>query len=207
MSTSPAGTPAGWHPQEDGRERFWNGTEWTQEYRTPAAVAVVDKPAKKKAYRPWMGYAGALVVGLVLGSMMGSAAGDTPTSAAGPAPTVTVRATTTVEPEVVETEAPPVEAAVPSTKDFEINIKILRKKCFGSAGCNVTYRIVPQYVGTAALPEGTVEVTYTVKGAEDPITNTFTIEDDQASFDSEEMANTTSSGKKLTAAATDVSVQ
>src|SRR4029453_5116766 len=32
--------------------------------------------------------------------------------------------------------------------DFEIGIKILEKKCFGSAGCSVTYRIKPKYVGT-----------------------------------------------------------
>jgi hypothetical protein len=35
--------------------------------------------------------------------------------------------------------------------DFEIGIKILEKKCFGSAGCSVTYRIKPKYVGTQEL--------------------------------------------------------
>jgi hypothetical protein len=32
--------------------------------------------------------------------------------------------------------------------DFEIGIKILENKCFGSAGCSVTYRIKPKYLGT-----------------------------------------------------------
>jgi hypothetical protein len=32
--------------------------------------------------------------------------------------------------------------------NFEIGIKMLEKKCFGSAGCSVTYRIKPKYVGT-----------------------------------------------------------
>ena len=51
--------------------------------------------------------------------------------------------------------------------DFKIGIKILSKKCFGSAGCSVTYRIKPEYVGDQSLPSsGTVEVTYRVKGDE-----------------------------------------
>ena len=28
--------PAGWHMQPDGRERFWNGQNWTDDYRDPA---------------------------------------------------------------------------------------------------------------------------------------------------------------------------
>jgi hypothetical protein len=35
--------------------------------------------------------------------------------------------------------------------DFEIGIKILEKKCFGSAGCSVTYQVKPKYVGTQEL--------------------------------------------------------
>jgi hypothetical protein len=35
--------------------------------------------------------------------------------------------------------------------DFEIGTKIPEKNCFGSAGCNVTYRIKPKYVGTQEL--------------------------------------------------------
>jgi hypothetical protein len=39
----------------------------------------------------------------------------------------------------------------PRKSDFDIGIKILEKKCFGSAGCSVTYRIKPRYVGTQEL--------------------------------------------------------
>ena len=28
--------PAGWHLQPDGRERFWDGTRWTEQFRMPA---------------------------------------------------------------------------------------------------------------------------------------------------------------------------
>ena len=31
------------------------------------------------------------------------------------------------------------------------SIKILEQKCFGSAGCSVTYRIKPKYIGTQEL--------------------------------------------------------
>jgi hypothetical protein len=131
-----------------------------------------------------------------------------------PTPTTTQPTTTqpTSEPTTSEpeptTETPTPEPTFAGTADdFKIAVKILRKKCFGSAGCNVTYRINPQYVGVADFPDdGTVEVTYVVKGLEDgDAVNTFTIEGDQASFDSEEDGSIASSKAKLTAKATDVS--
>lgn len=157
--------------------------------------------------KQWMRYSGVAVAGMIVGSIAGTtAAGGPATSAAtgaAPAPTVTVTAPAVT---VTQTpEPPPVNASI-KPADFRLGIKILSKKCFGSAGCNVTFRVVPKYVGTGSLPDGTVEVTYSVKGAEDPIINTLTIVDGTASFDSEEIAST-SSGAKLTAVVTEVSVQ
>jgi hypothetical protein len=211
--------PAGWHPQEDGQERFWDGSQWTEQYRPPGnnheAMAASGRTAKAgmAKFKPWMGYVGAGLAGLLIGIPLGASDNNNDaTAAAGlvSAPTVTVRSTTTSTPEATEepaaAQAPDVATAALSPKDFKIRVKVLTKKCFGSAGCNVTYRIDPEYVGSAPLPDGTVEVTYTVKGAEDPIINTFTIEDGEASFESEERASTSSSKKTLTAAATDVFV-
>ena len=31
--------PAGWHPQPDGRERWWDGQQWTEHFRDPATDA------------------------------------------------------------------------------------------------------------------------------------------------------------------------
>ncbi|QIM22281.1 DUF2510 domain-containing protein [Phycicoccus sp. HDW14] len=31
--------PAGWHPQPDGRERWWDGQQWTEHFRDPATAA------------------------------------------------------------------------------------------------------------------------------------------------------------------------
>ncbi len=103
------------------------------------------------------------------------------------------------------TPEPPYE---PRKADWKIGIKILSKQCFGSAGCNVEYRIVPDYVGTRYLPEsGTIEVTYDVKGAEDQITNTFTVEGKEASFDDREMTSVKTSKAVLVAVVTDVVYQ
>ncbi len=92
----------------------------------------------------------------------------------------------------------------PKRSDFNVGIKLLRKQCFGSAGCNITYRIAPKYVGHRPLPDnGTIEVTYKVSGAEDEIVGTFTVEAGQADY-SKELASTSSSSKKLRAKVTDV---
>src|SRR4051794_37761822 len=88
----------------------------------------------------------------------------------------------------------------PTKKDFKITVKVREKKCFGSAGCNITYRINPDYVGDVEFPDtGETEVFYKIRGAEDPIENYFTVDSEgSAHFDSEETASTASSGDTLT---------
>jgi len=50
-------TPAGWFPQPDGRQRYWDGSAWTEHYAAgqaaqsqagPAAPAASGPPARKK---------------------------------------------------------------------------------------------------------------------------------------------------------------
>ena len=55
------------------------------------------------------------------------------------------------EPNEEPTEEPTAAGFTRRKSDFEIGIKILEKKCFGSAGCSVTYGIKPKYVGTQEL--------------------------------------------------------
>lgn len=38
--------PAGWHKQSDGRERFWNGHYWTNDFRSPAPAPGVAPDTK-----------------------------------------------------------------------------------------------------------------------------------------------------------------
>lgn len=110
----------------------------------------------------------------------------------------------TTEPETTEDPTPTFNG---KAKDFTIHIKTREKKCFGSAGCNVTFKIDPSYVGTAPLPDsGLIEVTYKVTGGEDgPQVNTFSIDGEgTAHFDSEETISTSSSHRTLKAKVTDV---
>jgi hypothetical protein len=96
----------------------------------------------------------------------------------------------------------------PKPVDFKVGIKIRKKKCFGSAGCNVTYQIKPSYVGDQPLPDnGVIEVTYEVTGDESgPSINTFTVDGEgTAHFDKEEVASTPRSSTKLKGKITDVS--
>ncbi|MEX1046934.1 MAG: hypothetical protein WD757_00575 [Actinomycetota bacterium] len=142
-----------------------------------------------------------IAVGLVLAIFLSEVAGD---------------GTTEVAPSVQESpegESPAafpedVEPTIPRPSDFEIGVKILQKQCFGSAGCNITYRVVPRVKGGPPLPEdATVEVVYEVVGGEDgPVINNFTITGDSASVEQEELLSTSSSGARLKARATDVSI-
>ena len=82
---------------------------------------------------------------------------------------------------------------------------MLSKQCFGSAGCNVTYRILVDYTGPALDPAGKYEVLYQVRGGEDgPVSNSLEIADGQSSVDEEEFVIAKSSKTKLTAVVTDV---
>jgi len=56
------------------------------------------------------------------------------------------------------------DSYTPKPSDFKLTPKILKKTCFGSAGCNITYRILVDYVGTGTLDSSkTYEVTYEVR--------------------------------------------
>jgi hypothetical protein len=123
-----------------------------------------------------------------------------------PATTVTETAPND-EPTEEPTDEPTADGLTPTKSDFEIGIKILEKMCFGSAGCSITYRIKPKYVGTQELPdEGTIEVSYRVTGDESgPQQNTFEIVGGQAEFDKGEFADTRSSGTVLKAKVIEVS--
>lgn len=63
---------------------------------------------------------------------------------------------------------------VPVVTDFELTLKITKKECFGSAGCNVGFETLLNYLGTGAEPNSSWDITYDITGAEDPYTNTMT---------------------------------
>jgi hypothetical protein len=131
-----------------------------------------------------------------------------PASSAAPTSQSTTSApTTAAAPTTAPASIAPAVATYdnPTERDFKLKVKILRKQCFGSAGCNITYRIEVTYTGAGLDPSKTYEVTYEVKGAEDPIVNTLEVTGDSASVQQEESAGTKRSTDKLTAVATSVS--
>lgn len=71
---------------------------------------------------------------------------------------------------------PPSKAPTLTPKDITLKVKILSKHCFGSAGCNLEFRITEVSVDPAKIDKSTTyEITYTYKGLEDPVENTFTL--------------------------------
>lgn len=79
----------------------------------------------------------------------------------------------------------------PIPADFSVNVIILRQACFGSAGCNVTYRVDVSYVGSQTPdPSKTYRVTYDLQGGEDPQIGSFEITGTKASVDSEDTIST-----------------
>jgi len=85
--------PPGWHVQADGRERYWDGRQWTEQYRAvPVAIPSPSHvaPAGKKSGLPgWWKLAavggGSFLLGLIIGGVGGSSSTE-----AGPKPTPTV---------------------------------------------------------------------------------------------------------------------
>jgi hypothetical protein len=115
----------------------------------------------------------------------------------------TPAATASNSPAATPVTAPP--AVAPKPSDFQLTVKTLSKECFGEAGCNITFRIEVGYDGPTLDPDTTWEVTYEIRGAEDPQINTLTVTGDQSSVDQKEIASTKSASAHLKAVVTDVS--
>lgn len=92
----------------------------------------------------------------------------------------------------------------PTKDDIKLTAKVIRKACFGSAGCNLSYRIDLTYSGASLDPGNTYQVTYKVYGPEDgPQIDTLTLQGDQYTAQ-EETAQTRSSQVDLRVVITDV---
>jgi hypothetical protein len=75
-----------------------------------------------------------------------------------------------------DTAAPPKTYPTPAVTDFTLAIKVKKKECFGSAGCNIEFTIDLAYDGPALEPNSRWDVIYDITGGEDPQTNTLTME-------------------------------
>ncbi|CAL9313939.1 hypothetical protein [Streptomyces sp. SudanB91_2054] len=73
-----------------------------------------------------------------------------------------------VEPAVEEPEPEP-DYVTPLAGDFTADLRTVRRKCFGSAGCNVTVEPKLTYNGasTSLDPAAVFEITYEIRGGGD----------------------------------------
>jgi hypothetical protein len=131
-----------------------------------------------------------------------------PLAPASGSPATTTR-TTTPATAVVTTPPKPVYTP-PSAADFALTVKVLKKTCFGSAGCNINYNIEVMYTGKPTEPGQTWDVTYEITGGDDPQINTFQFTSTSSTeynvlVPREEHIQTPSSDSVLTATVTAVS--
>jgi hypothetical protein len=114
------------------------------------------------------------------------------------------------EPAAPVVEAPPAKIwPEPLASNINLTVKILEQKCFGSAGCNVTYTIQAAYSGPSLEPGKPWDITYEVSGGDDPQINTLIIRGIDNGYQTEaqreERISTPKSSSKLTAKVTAVS--
>jgi hypothetical protein len=118
-------TPAGWYPQNDGQQRYWDGQQWTEHF-APGAQGAPGAPGAEggavpgvtapKAKRAWyvkkrvLIPAGVLVLAMIGGAMGG---GDDPTTpVSDSSPTSSAKAAIAA-PAATKSAAPTTKAAAP----------------------------------------------------------------------------------------------
>lgn len=99
----------------------------------------------------------------------------------------------------------PTTTSTPKAADFVLTPQVTDKECFGSAGCNVTFRLKVDYAGTSSLdPDVTWLVVYEITGIDDsPQVGNFTVQGTNVNYD-EQSVSTKSSKSKIKLKATSV---
>lgn len=87
-------TPAGWYAHDEGRERYWDGQQWTDSFRSHPLHPSSPPGHGRTGSRTWITYIGIGLGGLALGALIGSVGGQDGTAPEA-IPAVTVTATTT----------------------------------------------------------------------------------------------------------------
>jgi hypothetical protein len=165
--------------------------------------AVAYQPPKPKR-SPWLyvglGVAGvlALCMGVgVIGSLSDPESGAT--TGGRTAATATAKAAANDKP-----ATKPQSNSTPEPAQFRLTAKVTKKDCFGSAGCNITFRPDVTYTGPALDPDDTWTVVYEIRGVEDePEVSHLEMTGTQFEADDEDVS-TTSSHSKITLKVTSV---
>lgn len=133
----------------------------------------------------------------------GSGDFDDPTKKDGQAGSSTTSGGTTV----TTSKAPKGKTYAPlGPADIKLTVKVLSRQCFGSAGCNVEFRISGLTFSKELDPEAEYEVTYTYKGLEDPVESRLTLQGADGKYEVEETeyGQTKRKSDKITAVVTSV---
>jgi len=117
-------TPAGWYPQPDGQQRYWDGQQWSEEFAPGTGTATpVTTPATggeptrfRFTKKHIIGYAATALVALVIGAAAASSANSTTDAGLAsdrlPVPAATVTATITGPATTVTVAGPTVTKTV-----------------------------------------------------------------------------------------------
>jgi hypothetical protein len=115
----------------------------------------------------------------------------------GDGPAAPKAATTTAAAAAPTTEATTAAPAAPDPRNFTATPKVISKKCFGSAGCNISLRID---LAASVTPEPGVSwlIAYEIRGVQDgPQVGSLTLTGDSIEG-TEERVSTASSKSKIT---------
>jgi hypothetical protein len=177
----------------------------------PPNFAPAPPQQKKKSFLPWLIAGGVAVVLLLCGGIGVAvtvaanrieAQADKPLSAweEEQARRAQQDPITDVPEEAFEDEP----IVTPAASDFKLTPKITGRQCFGSAGCNVKFKVKMVYTGPALPENDTWAITYEVTGVEDgPMIGTFEVSGERYNAD-EELTHTSGPKKKLTIKVTDI---
>lgn len=104
---------------DDGRERFWDGTRWTDQYRGGQEEST--GPGKKSTLprKHLIGYATTALIALIVGAGIGASGANSTPSAAASAPTVTTTEVATV----TTTATPPAATTVTKVATVKVTPK------------------------------------------------------------------------------------
>src|SRR6266568_1923647 len=93
------------------------------------------------------------VAALAAGLLAACSSTVAPKHITGPASSSPSTSAAAIQPPILEQPSDTAPAYVtPKKGDFQVTLKVLSKECFGSAGCNVTYRAkLSQSLPTGAL--------------------------------------------------------
>lgn len=168
-----------------------------QAHPTPLTSPSPPTPPKWTRRSLWIiAVIGAFILGVAVGVPAGTA-GNTDGGSAPAGETATAPTSDGAVPPAI----PESSRYLPTPADFTVTVTVVEKQCFGSAGCNVTFR--PELAYSGPPIDDSFIVNYELAGTQDPFLGRLTITPDgQYSYNEEHVQ--TRPGAELSATVTQV---